>query len=114
MLALVLYCALFTAAQGLQPCRSSRWQSAFLANVTHSLPDLTRADFCFDASSNRFITAPSDTGTSHFVLAGSLGVHVFGKQNGAFSVLRVGDIAADDVEQTAVLLHIWLRALCIG
>ena len=99
---------------GRAPC--SRWDSAFLTNVTSGLPDSTREQFCSDASSNRLIASPASTGVSHYALAGSLATSSIGKNSTSHSwpVLRVGELAANDVEQTAVVLHIWLRAVCIG
>lgn len=114
MLLLLLLWAGFAAAQDAQYCQSSKWHSAFLANVTAGLPEVTHAEFCSDNGSRRFLAAPSDYGIAHYVLPGSLDIELLGKQNGTYKVLQVGQIAADDTVQTPVLLHLWLRALCIG
>ena len=103
-----------TVAHGRAPC--SRWESAFLTNVTNGLPGSTREQFCSDSSSNRLIASPDSTGVAHYALAGSLATNFIGKNRTShkYPVLQIGEIAADDVEQTPVILHIWLRALCIG
>ena len=114
MLVWLAWASYITVVHSLAPCRTSTWQSAFLSNVTNGLPDSRREHFCSDTSLNRLIINPASTGVSHYVLAGNLETSLLQKPNDTYGVLRVGEIAANGVEQTPVLLHIWLRALCIG
>lgn len=114
MLPLLLLWACAAAVRGLQPCTSSKWDDAFLADVTRGLPDAARAEFCDDTQSSRFITSPSDTGISHYVLPSSVAAGELGNADGAYTLLRVGQLPPDDAEQVPVLLHLWLRAMCSG
>lgn len=110
MLALFFVLTYVVAVQGAPPCESPKWECAYLSNVTDGLPEFVRAVLF---GSSRLVTAPSDTGVSYFVLPGSIPVERLGDHNGSFNLLRVGQLAADHVEQIPVLLHVWLRALCI-
>ena len=101
------------ATASLQPCTTQKFQTAFLSNVTSGLPPSVMNDFCIDARPI-VITEPQDTGIVHYVLPGSIALDKLGKQNDTYSVLSVGEVAPLTSVQTAVSLHLWMRASCVG
>jgi len=102
-----------TVAASLQLCRSEKYESAFLANITAPLATGLRNDGC-DRGSTDVIVLPEDTGIAHYVLSGSVATEKLGKQQEQFQVLQIGEVASLGAIQTPVSLHLWVRAVCIG
>ena len=102
-----------TVAASLQSCRSDKYETAFLANITAPLVTGLRNEFC-NRGGTDVIVLPEDTGIAHYVLPGSLATEKLGKQQAQFRVLQIGEVASLGAIQTPVSLHLWMRALCIG
>lgn len=111
---LILASCIVTVTSSLVPCTTQKWEAAFLSNVTSGLPRDVQETFCGQHIADRSTISPADTGIVHYVLPGSLDTGMLGKHNGTWNILRVGDKPAKGPVQTPVLLHLWLRALCIG
>lgn len=111
-LVLLASCVAAVAAS-LQFCRSQRYDTAFLADVTAPLSAGLQNEFC-DRGGTDLLVLPEDTGIAHYVLSGSLATEKLGKHEGVFRLLEIGEVAPLGAIQTPVSLHLWMRALCTG
>ena len=113
--AVVVWLGLFAAvhAQAI-PCSSQRLQAAFLTEIVTGLPEELRETFCESASPSLYAVYPDDTGVSHFVLPGFIPKTSLGEADQTWQLVRHGQQIVDPSTAEPAVLHLWLRAACIG
>lgn len=106
---------LLTAARtAVAPCSDLKSEAAFLKDVVADLPQQMRATFCEAVPAGKGTVHPDETGVSHFVLPGLIPKRLIGEENDTWQVVGYGEQSGGSADSEPAVLHLWLRAACIG
>lgn len=94
-------------------CTAATPQYVFLQDFVDDLPHAIRDGMC-PTSSDEVIVSPDETGVSHYVLPGLIPKRLLGQAGQGWQLVTHADENMDSSNSEAVLMHLWLRAVCIG
>ena len=112
-LAVILLSLLPFVRAATAPCTSAKSEAAFLTGVVEGLPVSYTDSFC-SATSSGSIVSPDQTGVSHYVLPGFIPKQLLGKENQTWKLVTHEYHDAYSSETEPAVVHLWLRAVCIG
>ena len=95
------------------PCTTPRSQAGFLKGVIDGLPESLQQELCL-ASSDTVTVSPDETGVSHFVLPGFIPKTSLGEMDEGWKLVTHEEPHTQSPEAEAAVMHLWLRAMCIG
>ena len=96
------------------PCSHLGSESAFLTQVLAELPQPVLFSFCDIKTGSQSTVHPDETGVSHFVLPGLIPKQLLGEENYEWKLVREGEQLVGSLDSEPAVLHLWLRAACIG
>jgi len=96
------------------PCSHLGSESAFLTQVLAELPQPALLSFCDTKTGSQSTVHPDETGVSHFVLPGLIPKQLLGEENHEWKLVREGEQLVGSLDSEPAVLHLWLRAACIG
>ena len=95
------------------PCASAKSETAFLTGLVEGLPVSHVNSFC-SATSIGTTVSPDQTGVSHYVLPGFIPKQLLSEENHIWKLVTHEDEDAYSSEAEPAVMHLWLRAVCIG
>ncbi len=96
------------------PCSHLGTESAFLTQVLAELPQPALLSFCDINTGGQTTVHPDETGVVHFVLPGLIPKQLLGEEGNEWKLVREGEQLAGSLDSEPAVLHLWLRAACIG